>query len=152
MKQARRLEQVFEAAGLKPKGKHDEAMQGIKDVNNALVAQYADPAACDLANIAAGQVAAHFYIANYGTLRSYVEAMGNTRAADLLQQTLDETEQIDGEFSKLARRLTSQSGSREYADEAVAATTVAMHPSLATAAMILTGLFAAMFALSGRSR
>jgi len=152
LKQARRLEQVFAAAGLTPSGKADQGMQGIKDANNAMVAQASNPAARDLVNIAAGQVAAHFYIANYGTLRSYAEAMGNTEAAGLLQQTLDETEVIDSEFTKLARRLMSQSGSREYAEETAACTTAAMHPSITTAAMVLAGLAAAGVALaSGRN-
>jgi len=152
LKQARRLEQVFRTAGARPRGKTNQAMQGIKDANNQLVAQYASPAARDLANIAAGQVAAHFYLANYGTLRTYAEALGNSEAVDLLQQTLDETRVIDKEFTKLARRLIDQSDSGEYADEAATYTTAAMHPSIATAATVLTGLAAAGIALAGRSR
>ncbi len=124
-------------------------MQGIKNANNTLLAQFADPAARDLMHIAAGQVAAHFYIANYGTLRSYAEALGNRKAAGLLQQTLDETKRIDDEFSKLARHLMSRSGRRDYADETASGTMAAMHAGTATTAVTLAGLFVATIALAG---
>ncbi len=145
--QARRLEKVFASAGLQPHGEHDKAMQGIIDANNALVARTRDPAARDLLNIELGQVAAHFYLATYGTLRTYAEALGNRAAVRLLQRTLDETGLIDREFSRLAGRLTSQSGIAGYGREIVPATTVAMHPAVTFATVL--GLIAAGVALIG---
>ena len=145
--QARRLERVFTSAGLRPHGKHDKAMQGIIDANNALVARTRDPAARDLLNIELGQVAAHFYLATYGTLRNYAEALGNREAVRLLQRTLDETGLIDREFSRLAGRLTSQSGAPSYGREVVPATTAAMHPAVTFATVL--GLVAAGVALTG---
>ena len=147
--QARRLERVFKSAGLKPRARHDEAMQGIIDANNALVARTRDPAARDLLNIELGQVAAHFYLAAYGTLRSYAEHLGNRDAVRLLQRTLDETGRIDEEFTRLAQRLTRQSGAGGYGGEAVLHTTAAMHPAITAAAVM--GLIAAGIALVGRS-
>ncbi len=145
--QARRLEGVFASVGLRPHGNHDKAMQGIIDANNAVVARTRDPAARDLLNIELGQVAAHFYLATYGTLRTYAEASGNRAAVRLLQRTLDETGLIDREFSRLAGRLTSQSGSPGYGCETVPAATVAMHPAVAFATVL--GLVAAAVALTG---
>lgn len=145
--QARRLEKVFASAGLQPHGKHDKAMQGIIDANNALVARTSDPATRDLLNIELGQVAAHYYLATYGTLRSYAEALGNRAAVRLLQQTLDETGLIDREFSRLAGRLASQSRAPSYGRETLPATTVAMHPAIALATVL--GLVAAGIALIG---
>ena len=145
--QARRLERVFASAGLQPHGKHDKAIQGIVDANNALVARTHDPAARDLLNIELGQAAAHYYLATYGTLRSYAEALGNRAAVRLLQRTLDETGLIDREFSRLAGRLASQSGASGYGRERVPATTLAMHPAVAVATVL--SLVAAGIALIG---
>lgn len=147
--QARRLEEVFRSAGLKPRARHDKAMQGIIDANNALVARTRDPAARDLLTIEMGQVAAHFYLAAYGTLRNYAEHLGNREAVRLLQRTLDETGGIDREFTRLAQRLTRQSGAGGYGDEAVLHTTAAMHPAVTVATVM--GLVAAGVALVGRS-
>jgi ferritin-like metal-binding protein YciE len=103
--QGRRLEQVFASAGLTPTARSDQAMQGIIDANRLRIGETADPLSRDLLNIMLGQVAAHFYLASYGTLRSYALAMGNTEAAALLGRTLDETGKVDRAFSALARRL-----------------------------------------------
>ena len=103
--QGRRLEQVFAAAGLVPTARSDQAMQGIVDANRLRIGETADPLSRDLLNINLGQVAAHFYLASYGTLRAYALAMGNAEAAALLGRTLDETARIDRAFSALARTL-----------------------------------------------
>lgn len=107
-----------------------------------------NPTARDLVNIELGQVVTHFYMATYGTLRGYAEALGNREATRLLQTTLDHTGLIDREFSRLARRLTSQSGMRGTANEAALHTTAAMHPAISVAAVI--GLIAAGIALLGQ--
>ncbi len=103
--QGRRLEQVFASAGLVPTARSDQAMQGIIDANRLRIGETADPLSRDLLNINLGQVAAHFYLASYGTLRAYALAMGNAEAAALLGRTLDETARIDRAFSALARTL-----------------------------------------------
>ena len=141
LQQGKRLESVFRAADLPVRGKHDPAMQGIIEANEALVRQTWDPVRRDLANIASGQVAAHFYLATYGTLRHYAEVLGYQAAATLLQKTLNETGSIDREFSRLAARLTSRAGRSDYANESALHTTAAMHPVGATAALV--GLVAA---------
>ena len=64
-----------------------------------------NPLQRDLLNIMLGQLAAHFYLASYGTMRSYALAMGNAEAAALLKRTLDETGRVDRAFSALARTL-----------------------------------------------
>ncbi len=152
--QACRLESVFRSAGLPPRARHDRAMQGIIDANNARIAATRDPAARDLINIELGQVAAHFYLATYGTLRAHAEQLGNGTAVRLLQRTLDETGLIDREFTRLARRLAGQSGAGGYGGEAALRTTIAMHPGAMHPGMLVaavTGLLAAGIALVGRS-
>ena len=108
LRQAKRLEKVFKTLGVQPAGYPDEGMQGIIDANNALIARTTEPAERDLINIALGQTAAHFYLAKYGTMRTYAEELGNVKAAALLQKTLDETGKIDRKFTKLAHEVLAE--------------------------------------------
>ena len=142
--QARRLEKVFKVAGLRPDGRKDPAMQGIMDANDALVAQAPDPVARDLVNIASGQVAAHFYLATYGTLRSYAQLLGHRKAARLLGKTLGETGSLDRTFTRLPRRLSRQSGAAGHdggrtGGKRPVATVVAMLGGIAVAALATAG-------------
>ena len=103
--QAKRLEKVFKTLNREPSAKPDAGMRGITEANETLLAGTLDPAERDLINIALGQTAAHFYIAKYGTLRTYAEQMGNRKAAKLLQKTLNETVKIDKLLTLLAREV-----------------------------------------------
>ena len=103
--QAKRLEKVFKTLNREPSAKPDAGMRGITEANETLLAGTLDPAERDLINIALGQTAAHFYIAKYGTLRTYAERMGNRKAAKLLQKTLNETVKIDKLLTLLAREV-----------------------------------------------
>ena len=105
LKQAKRLEQVFRLAGVSPIRRTDEGMQGISRANNDLLASTPVAFERDLLHIAYGQVAAHFYMAKYGTIRTYAEALGQRKAAKLLQKTLGETGMIDKKFTALAAEI-----------------------------------------------
>ena len=72
----------------------------------------------DACLIAAGQRAEHYEMAAYGTLVAWARAMGHTKAADLLQETLDEEKAADEKLSGLAEGGINQgaadaSGSEE---------------------------------------
>ena len=136
LKQAARLEDVFASFRLRPRGTFDPVMEAIKDANKAGIAAARDPAARDLANIAYAQLAAHFYIANYGTLRGAAEALGDAATASLLQKTLDETYKIDMEFSRLAERLMRHSALPDYGRESAIRTSAAIHPIKAGAVIL----------------
>lgn len=104
--QAARLEDVFKAFGLSAVGVPDQAMAGIKADNQAANEEFAsDPLALDLTLIESGQVAAHFYIAQYGVMRGYAQLLRNANAAALLEQTIEETRLIVASFSRLAHKL-----------------------------------------------
>ena len=111
-KQAQRLEKVFKLLGLDPKGTPDQAMQGIIDTNNTLVAQTSNPTERDLIVIASGQHAAHFYLAAYGPLRHYARELGRTKVADLFQKTLDETGEINKQLTALSKKVIEHSNQR----------------------------------------
>ncbi|WP_165359488.1 DUF892 family protein [Lichenibacterium minor] len=148
--QAERLERVFALVGATPYARHDAGMQGICDTNEGEVARRRGAAKRDLINIAYGQVAAHFYLARYGTLRSAARALGHADAAKLLDRTMVETRTIDRAFTRLHDHLLARRASAPYPGESALATTAALHPAL-TAAAALCGL-AATVALIGRGK
>ena len=140
--QLKRLDEVFDSIGVRPDPRNDPAMQGICDLNESEIAKHGDAAYRDLINIEYGQVAAHFYIARYGTLRSAAEALGHAEAVKLLDRTLVETRAIDRAFTQLYDHLLARRASTRYPGETALATTVAMHPRL-TVGLALGGVLAA---------
>ena len=111
-KQAERLEKIFKLLKLEAKGTPDQAMQGVIDTNNSLIAQTANPTERDLINISAGQHAAHFYLATYGALRHYAKQLGRDKVAGLLQKTLDEFGETNKQLTALAKQIVNHSRSR----------------------------------------
>ena len=61
-----------------------------------------DDTTMDACLIAAAQRVEHYEMAAYGTLVAWARAMGHTKAADLLEQTLDEEKAADEKLSSLA--------------------------------------------------
>ena len=150
--QLKRLDEVFDLIGVRPDPKNNPAMQGICDINELVIAEHEDAADRDLINIEYGQVAAHFYIARYGTLRSAAHALGHTEAAKLLERTLAETRAIDRAFTQLYDHLLARRTSTRYPGETALATTAAMHPGLMIG-LALGGVLAAItLAEAGRSQ
>jgi len=104
--QAARLEDVFKAFGLSAVAVPDQAMAGIKAANQAANEEFAaDTLALDLTLIESGQVAAHFYIAQYGAMLSYAQLLRNADAAALLERTIEETRLVAANFTRLAHKL-----------------------------------------------
>lgn len=103
--QIERLERVFRFASFAVEATPDPAMQGIIDDARAAAAEAEPGVARDQALIAVSQLAAHYYLARYGTLRSYARTLDNGDAAKLLDETLDETARADAAFTTLAEHL-----------------------------------------------
>jgi ferritin-like metal-binding protein YciE len=97
-----RLEQVFESAGEKAKGKTCKAMKGIIEEGAETMDEDATPEVMDAALIAAAQRVEHYEIAGYGTVRAYAKLLGNDEAARLLQETLQEEGDTDHKLTQLA--------------------------------------------------
>ena len=146
--QAKRLEEALVSIGATPYPRHDTGMQGICDTNESEIASNKHPATRDFINIAYGQVAAHFYIAKYGTLRSSARALGYGRVAKLLGKTLNETYAIDREFTRLYEHLVSRQTSSRYPDETALRATAAMHPALTMLMVLGTSVVAAILVSS----
>lgn len=97
-----RLEQVFELLGEKPKGKKCKAMEGLVEEAKELMEEDIEPEVLDAGLIAAAQRIEHYEMAGYGCVRTYASLLGHTKAAKLLQKTLDEEGKTDQLLTQLA--------------------------------------------------
>ncbi|UOG73351.1 DUF892 family protein [Hymenobacter tibetensis] len=59
----------------------------------------------DLGIIASGQLALHYWIASFGTLKAYAEAVGLSQTAREMQASVEEAKQLDEEFTALAQKM-----------------------------------------------
>ncbi len=120
-KQAERLEQIFEELEVKGKGKKCAAMEGLIEEGQELMSEDAEPEVLDAGLIAAAQKVEHYEIASYGTARTYANVLGMSKAARLLQQTLDEEAETDRKLTELAESSinaeAASSGEEEEEEE-----------------------------------
>jgi len=116
-----RLEQVFEELGEKAKGKTCHAMKGLIEEGAEAISEDAQDAVKDAALIAAAQRVEHYEIAGYGTVRTYAESLGHTKAAQLLQKTLDEEGATDKLLTQIAvtcvNELAEMGGGEEEGED-----------------------------------
>jgi len=97
----KRLEQVFEELDEKPKGKTCRAMKGLIEEGSEILRQDGEESILDAGIIVAAQKVEHYEIASYGSVRTFAHLLGQNKAAELLQTTLDE----ESETNKLLNRL-----------------------------------------------
>jgi ferritin-like metal-binding protein YciE len=103
--QVDRLEQVFAGLDISPKGKKCKAMEGLVEEGAELMKEDAEPDVMDAGLIAAAQRVEHYEMAGYGCVRTYAQLLGETKAASLLQKTLDEEGSADKKLTELAKRI-----------------------------------------------
>lgn len=97
-----RLEEVFGLIGVKPEQKTCPAINGIISEAKELMKIDANADQRDAAIICAAQKAEHYEIGTYGCLRTYARTLGLERAANILEQTLEEEWSADRKLSELA--------------------------------------------------
>jgi len=100
--QVQRLEQIFNELGESPTGKRCKGMEGLLEEGEEILTEDADPDVRDAGLIAAAQKVEHYEISGYGTARTFAERLGFTKAAQVLQQILDEEKQTDEKLTALA--------------------------------------------------
>jgi len=103
--QVERLEQVFGSLEISPKGKKCKAMEGLVKEGAELMKEEADPDVMDAGLIAAAQRVEHYEMAGYGCVRTYAQLLGETKAATLLQKTLDEEGAADKKLTQIAKQI-----------------------------------------------
>jgi len=99
---AQRLEQIFESMGEQAKAKKCKGIEGIINEASQTLDEDFKGAVMDAAIIASAQRAEHYEIAAYGSVRSFAEQLGETKAASLLQQTLNEEKEADAKLTKMS--------------------------------------------------
>lgn len=107
-RQAERLEQIFERRNEKPTGKKCAGIHGIIQEGEDLIGDVDQSPLLDAGMIAAAQKVEHYEMAGYGTVCTYAERLGDTQAAQLLQQTLDEEKATDQKLTRIAESMVNE--------------------------------------------
>ena len=104
-KQVQRLDQIGEDLDVRLTGKKCKGMEGLIAEGRELMQEGFDENALDAGLIGAAQKVEHYEIAAYGTARTHAEMLGYTKAARLLQQTLEEEGATDKKLTALAESV-----------------------------------------------
>ena len=100
--QVTRLEEIFSSIGTKAQTKKCHAMEGLIGEATEIMEETEQGVVRDAGIIAAAQKVEHYEIATYGTLCAFAKILGEDRAAELLQETLDEEKDADHKLSEVA--------------------------------------------------
>ena len=100
--QIKRLEQVFEMHGHKPKAVNCPAIDGIIKEANEIAGEVADKEVLDAALLASAQAVEHYEITRYGTLIAWAQQLGRNDCASVLEKNLDEEKATDKKLTALA--------------------------------------------------
>lgn len=104
-----RLEEVFDILKKPARGVKCDAMVGLVEETEALMAEIDDKETMDAALISLAQAVEHYEIARYGTLVAWAKQLGNPQIAALLKEILDQEYAADKALSKLAEtRLNAE--------------------------------------------
>jgi len=108
------VEKVFEIVGEKAQAKKCAAMEGlIEEANEIIESTDKGTMVRDCGLIMAAQKVEHYEMASYGTLRNIANTLGYQKAADLLQQTLDQEGETDHLLTELAESYVNQQAATE---------------------------------------
>ncbi|MGB9473937.1 MAG: ferritin-like domain-containing protein [Candidatus Udaeobacter sp.] len=102
-----RLEEIFGELGEKPKGKTCRAMKGLIEEGSEILEQDGDESVLDAGIIVAAQKVEHYEIASYGSVRTFAHLLGQNKAAELLQTTLDEEAETNEVLNRLAETIVN---------------------------------------------
>jgi ferritin-like metal-binding protein YciE len=118
-KQLTRLEKVFQQLGLKPRGKTCEGMQGLLKEGEKMIQEMEKSPVLDAALIGAAQKVEHYEISGYGTARTMAEVLGQSDAAELLEETLDEEKETDEALAVIAESIMGGGDEDEEDEESI---------------------------------
>ena len=104
-RQVERMDQIGQTLDVKLTGKKCKGMEGLIEEGKEIMEEDFDENAIDAGLIGAAQKVEHYEIAAYGTARTHAEMLGYSKAAKLLQQTLDEESATDKKLTQLAESI-----------------------------------------------
>ena len=102
---AQRIETIFEGMGEKAKGQKCKAMEGLVKEGSEVIEEDMVEGVKDAALIAAAQRVEHYEMAGYGCVRTYANLLGDSEAANLLEQTLQEEKEADELLGSIAAQI-----------------------------------------------
>lgn len=108
-----RLEQIFEGLDENPKGKTCKAMKGLIGEGSEILKEDGEESVLDAGIIVAAQKVEHYEMAGYGSVRTFAQLLGQNKAAELLQTTLDEESETNEILNKLAEGVVNPEALRE---------------------------------------
>lgn len=112
-----RLEKVFRLLGEPVKAKKCVAMEGlIREGEEILKGTITGPVR-DAGIIGAAQKVEHYEIASYGTLASFARMLDEVKAADVLEQTLNEEKKADTTLTGIAESTINIEAKEEEEEE-----------------------------------
>ncbi len=112
-----RLDRCFKILGEKARGKKCHAMEGLVEEGKEAIEEDAPDAIRDAKLIGAAQRVEHYEIAAYGTARAFAQTLGETKVADLLQETLDEEGETDKKLTALAETVNEEANAAGEEDD-----------------------------------
>jgi ferritin-like metal-binding protein YciE len=107
-KHVERLEEVFELIGKKAQGKTCDTIIGIVEEGQQIMKEYKGSPALDAGLLAGAQAVEHYEISRYGTLRTWANELGLTKAVPLLDATLQEEKRTDALLTGIAETVVNQ--------------------------------------------
>lgn len=110
-----RIEEVMDTLGFPTFAVPCRAMRALAEEAAETINSTGDPDVKDAALIAAAQYIEHYEIAGYGTLRTFARELGYDKAADWLQETLNQEGDTDKRLTRLAEGGLFTSGINEVA-------------------------------------
>jgi ferritin-like metal-binding protein YciE len=114
--QVKRLIQVFEELGQKPKGVDCPAIDGIIREADEVAADVADKQVLDAALIGNAQAVEHYEITRYGTLIAWAQELGHGNVVSLLNANLKEERAADKKLTTIAERNINPKAAGRRAD------------------------------------
>ena len=103
-KWADQIDRAMEQTGPGQQG-DNKILEAHYEVSRLIRQQAPDATSRDLGIVAAGQLALHYWIASFGTMASYLGALGMDDAAAAMKQSADEAKQGDQKHTELAAKL-----------------------------------------------
>lgn len=102
-----RLEQIFADLDESPKGKTCHAMKGLIEEGSEILKEDGEESVLDAGIIVAAQKVEHYEMAAYGSARTFARLLGQEKAAELLQSTLDEESETNESLNQLAENMVN---------------------------------------------
>ena len=111
--QIKNLQEVFKQLGEKPEETTCFGVKGLADEHQALLEEDPSPEMLEMANVSGAEKTEHYEIVTYTGLVQMAKNLGESDAAPLLQENLDQEKAMAKRVEALAKELGKQAKSRE---------------------------------------